>query len=194
MRLAQLLGALDVFLTDVEQPDARVRKPVQIARQHGAHRGELDQVVCRAVGIGAEIEHHRVPMHRGNRRDDRRPIDALDHPEHEARGREQCARVAGADAGCGGARFHQVDRDAHRGVLLASQRVLRTLVHADDFAGLDESAALRRAAPPATAHAMASARPTRMQLERGLRPRGRRVPPARPRRRRGRRSWRPRQC
>ena len=145
MRIAQLLGTLDVLFADIEQPDARVREPVQIARQHRAHRRELDQVVGRAVGIGAEIEHHRVPVHRGDGRHDRRAVHPIDHPEHEAGGRKQRAGVAGAHARGSVSRFHEVDRDPHGGVLLATDRVLRTLVHAHDLAGLHEPAALRHA-------------------------------------------------
>ena len=51
MRLAQLLGTLDVLFADVEQPDAWVREPVQVARQHRAHRGELHEVVRRIQSV-----------------------------------------------------------------------------------------------------------------------------------------------
>ena len=62
VRRAQFLGALDVFFADVQQTDARIRDAMQVGRDHGAHDGELHELVGAAVGIRAEIEHHGVTV------------------------------------------------------------------------------------------------------------------------------------
>ncbi len=80
-----------------------------------------------------KIEHVRVTVPGADARDDGGPVDAIDRLQHEPPGCHQRAGVAGADAGIRLAGFHQVDRDAHRGVFLAAQGFLRLLVHGHDL-------------------------------------------------------------
>jgi hypothetical protein len=100
------LVALDLFLADVQQPDARVLLAVDGRDQRAAHHRELQQVLGGAVDVGAEVQHGGVAAelvrhHRG----DRRAVDALERLQHVARHRHQRAGVAGRDAGVrGGAR------------------------------------------------------------------------------------------
>jgi hypothetical protein len=121
---------------------------VQVGRDHRAHDRELHELVGRAVGVGAEVEHHGVAVRQAPRHDGG-TADAGHHAEHEARSRQQRSRVARGDARRRLASLDEVDGDAHRGILLAPDGVLGTLVHPDDFAGLDDRAArgsaLRRA-------------------------------------------------
>ena len=58
---------------------------VHVGGDDRAHHGELKQVLGGAFGVRAEIEHVRVAVAGANARDDRRPIDAFDGLEHEAR-------------------------------------------------------------------------------------------------------------
>ncbi len=141
MRGLDLVGALDVLLADVEQADARPVDTVQVGGDHRAHHRELHELFGRAVGIGAEVEHHGVAVRGRHGGDDCRAIDAGHHAEHVARGREQRAGVAGGHARSRLAFLDEVDRDAHRGVFLATHGVLRTLVHRHHLARLDHGAA-----------------------------------------------------
>ena len=75
-----------------------------------------------------------TPFLLGKLRRDRRPVDARQRFQHEARDGHQRTGVAGRDAGVGRAVLHQVDGDAERRVLLLAQRVGGRLVHVDDFA------------------------------------------------------------
>ena len=115
---------------------------VQVRCDHRAHHRELHEVIVVAVGVGAEVEHHGVAARRGHGRDDGGTVDARHHAEHETGGCEQRAGIAGRHARRRLALFDEVDRDAHRRVLLAAERVLRTLVHGDDFGRLDETTAV----------------------------------------------------
>ena len=117
---------------------------MQVGRDDRTHDGELHEVIVVAVGVSAKVEHHRVTRGRRYGGDDCRTIDARHHAEHEPGSGEQGAGVAGGNAGRRVALLDEVDRDAHRRVLLAAEGILRPLVHADDFGGFDETAAPAR--------------------------------------------------
>ncbi len=75
-----------------------------------------------------------IALLRRQLRCDRRTIDAGQRLQHEARDRHQRAGVAGRHAGLRITVLDEVDRDAHRRVLLAAQSVRRRLVHRHDLA------------------------------------------------------------
>ena len=127
--------ALDVLLADIEKADRRPLDAFDRRGQRGAHHGKLDQLLRRAVHVGAEIEHRRNAGPRRQLRGDGRPVDAGQRLQHEARDRHQRAGIAGGDAGLRRAVLHQVHCNAQRRVLLPPQRVGGSLVHLDDFTG-----------------------------------------------------------
>ena len=133
--LLDRLVALDVLDADIEQADRRPLLVLDRAYEHRAHDAELHELLRRAVDIGAEVEHVGVAaFHVGQHGGDRRPVDARQGLQHEARDRHQRAGVAGAHARMRLAALYEVDRHAHGGILLVAQRLGRRLVHADDFA------------------------------------------------------------
>ncbi len=71
-------------------------------------------------------------------------INARKRLEDEAGRRHQRARITCADAGLRLARFHQIDGDAHRRILLLAQRVLRALVHLHHLSGVANQQAVAK--------------------------------------------------
>ena len=67
---------------------------------------------------------------------DRRTVNAGQGFQHETRNRHQRAGIAGRNAGIGFAFLDQIDRHAHRRILLVAQRQRRHFIHADDFTGM----------------------------------------------------------
>ena len=117
--------------------------------QRTAHDGKLDELLGRAVDVGAQVQHRGLALLRRQLRSDRRTVDAGQRLEHEASDGHQCAGIAGGYAGLRRPVLDQVDRDAHRRILLLAQRVRRRLVHRDDFTGrVDRHAIARRRAGP----------------------------------------------
>ena len=126
-----------------------------------AHHRELHELLRRAIDVGAEVEHRRHAFLGRQLRGDRRPVDARQRLQHEARDRHQRAGVARGHAGLRGAVLDQVDRHAHRRVLLVAQRERRRLVHLDDFGrGVDDAADPTPASAASRAR-RAAARPAR---------------------------------
>jgi hypothetical protein len=78
-----------------------------------------------------------VTRARGDERDDGRPLDARQHLQHEVRHRHERAGVAGTHAGMRLVRLDQIERAAHRGVLLAPQCLARVIGHLDHLGGED---------------------------------------------------------
>src|SRR5690606_33719994 len=56
-RLFDDLVTLDNFFADIEKPDAGLRAPIQRGDERRPHKRELQQVLCRAIDIRAQIEH-----------------------------------------------------------------------------------------------------------------------------------------
>jgi hypothetical protein len=83
-------------------------------RDDGTHQCELQQLLGGRRGVRAKVQHQRLAVLRRDRREDRGTLDALDHAEHEVRRGHQRAGIAGADAGAGVARGHEVERAAQR--------------------------------------------------------------------------------
>ena len=79
-------------------------------------------------------------------RDDRRPIDARQHLQHELRRRHERAGVAGADSSTRVTLFHRVDGKAHAGGLGAADRLGRLLIAADDVVAIAAEQAVVAAA------------------------------------------------
>jgi hypothetical protein len=82
------------FLADVQQADASGGPCARARHQHRAHHAELVAGARRAIDVGAEIEHIGVALDRRQHGGDRRPVDAGQGLQHEARDRHQRAGVA----------------------------------------------------------------------------------------------------
>ena len=112
-RLLHHFIALDLFFADVEQSDAGAFLVLHGRYQHGAHDGELQQMLGRAVDVGAQVEHVDLAFHGGQYAGDGGTVYPRQGLEHEARNRHQRAGIAGADAGVRFAALDQIDGDAH---------------------------------------------------------------------------------
>ncbi|MNS39671.1 hypothetical protein D3C72_719610 [compost metagenome] len=77
--------ALDDFFADVEQAHGGVLTMVHRLRQRGAHDGELQKVLGRAVHIRAQVQHRGGAARLvRNGRGDRGAVDAVQRLEHVA--------------------------------------------------------------------------------------------------------------
>jgi hypothetical protein len=76
-----------------------------------------------------------LAAHRRQRAADRRAIDAGEGLQDEAGDRHQRAGVAGGHGSLGLALLDEIDRHAHRRILLVAHGERRRLVHANDFGG-----------------------------------------------------------
>ena len=131
MRFLDQLVSLGVFLADVEQADARRGDAEHIARDDRAHGRELRELQRGRLGVRAQVEDVRVAaVARGHRGHDGRALHGPDGLQHEMRHRRQRAGVAGADHRARPAFLHEVDGDAHRGILAPANRFARMLGHA----------------------------------------------------------------
>ena len=74
----------------------------------------------------------------GQIRGDAGPLDALQRAKLDRRPGDHRPGMAGAHDRVGVAAFHQIDRAAHRGVLLSANRVDRMFVHPDDLSRMDD--------------------------------------------------------
>ena len=131
MRLLDQLVPLGVFLADVEQPDARRGDAEHVTRDDRTHGRELGELQGRCLGVRAEIEDVRVATvarrHRGH---DGRALDPAHGLQHEVRHRGERAGIAGTDHRVRPAFLHQVDGDAHGGILAPANGFARMLGHA----------------------------------------------------------------
>ena len=179
MRFLHELVTLGVFLADVEQADARIRDAEHIARDDRAHGGELRELQRRGLGVRAEIEHVGVAaVARRHRRHDGRAFHRPHGLQHEVRHGRQRAGIAGADHGSGAAFLHQVDGDAHGGILAAANRLARMFGHADHGGRRMHASARARTAAGALASAGSMTRglPTRISSRAGSATRARSAP------------------
>ncbi|MNV99123.1 hypothetical protein D3C71_1944460 [compost metagenome] len=76
-----LLIALDVFGTDVEQRHLRA-SDTQGLRRHRPHHRELEQVLGTAIDVGAQVEQLAITTLGRNRRDHGRTINTRQRLEH----------------------------------------------------------------------------------------------------------------
>src|SRR5579863_2448270 len=112
--------------------------------EHGAkinlsHDGELLEIVRLAIHIRAHIQQSCGRTQRGRKnRGQRRTIHARDCAQnHFCRGHGG-AGVAGGDESHGAALPHQAQTHAHGRIALGAHRLDRFVLHADDFAGMDD--------------------------------------------------------
>ena len=143
VRLLDLLVALDFLLADVQQANAGAIHTLHCGHFLDAHHGELEKILGGTVHVGAQVQDPGLTRQRWQGGDDRRPVHVGQHLEDETGRGHQRARVAGADAGLGLARLHQVDGHPHGGVFLVPQRLAREFVHADLLAGVVHTQARR---------------------------------------------------
>src|SRR5882757_84826 len=117
------LVSLDVLFANIEQADPGLLQPVDVTGDDGAHRRKLTQLLRCRLGVRTEIEHLCVPVRGGNRGNDGGALDSFDGLQDEVCHRGERTGVAGADTSARFALFYQVDGNAHRRVLLASDRL-----------------------------------------------------------------------
>src|SRR6185437_6080628 len=79
------------LLTDAEQPNGRILAAEQVFGVHGAEARELEQLVGRAIDVGARVENDDRLARRWEMRRDGRPLEAGVEPEGEHRRRHLCA-------------------------------------------------------------------------------------------------------
>ena len=98
------------------------------------------QVLRFAIHVGAHINHDgglagdRSRKHGGQGR----AVDAGQGAQHPLGGGHGSAGIAGGDEALGRALAHQAQAYVHRGITLGSDRMRGLLMHADDFAGVDD--------------------------------------------------------
>jgi hypothetical protein len=123
-------------LSPLPRISSATRDALQRAHELRAHDAELEQVLGRRVHVGAEVEDVRAALRRGQDGGDRGPVDSGECLEDEAGDGHERAGIARAHAGARRAVAHEVDRDAHRRILLRPQRGGEALVHLDHFGGV----------------------------------------------------------
>ena len=99
----------------------------------------VDEMLGIGADRGAEIEHNRLAPQRRPQRRDRRPLDAVQRLEVEARHRHQRAGVAGGDGDIGLATLDRIDGEPHRRFPAAvAERLARLVIHADGHVGVHQ--------------------------------------------------------
>lgn len=133
------LIALDDFLADVQQAHGRTIEMIDGLRKRGAHDGELQQMLCRAVDIGPQIEHRGGATGLvGDGGRDRRPVYAVQRLEHITGNRHPGAGIAGRHAGVGPTVLDGLGGQSHGRVFFAAQSHLHGVVHGDDLGGSND--------------------------------------------------------
>ena len=156
-RLEQRVGlaaqrvALGVLGAVVDQADARLFQPRHALHIQAAHKGELQQVFRRALGIRARVHQHDLPATARHHRRERRAADALDAPAVQGCAGKQRAGVARGNDRVTLALFQHFQRDGHRGFRLVPQDGRRVVVHIHCVWRVDDGqlAAGQRAVPAA---------------------------------------------
>ena len=142
VRLDRQLVALLVLLADREQAHLRPVHVEELFAEHGAHVGELDEVLGPPVGIRARVEQDaRAPARRkGN--GDRRPQHTGQAAQVQESGGEHRAGVAGGDRRVGRAVGDCPDAGDQARVRLGTDRLGRLLGHLDHLGRLDQRQAV----------------------------------------------------
>ena len=145
-RLLHDLVALDLLGADVEQAHGRILLAFDRFHQRRAHDRELQQVLRRAIGVGPQVECVDLPDAGWQDRADGRPVDPGKRLQHELCRAHERPGVSRAHARVRPPLLHQVDRNAHRRVLLGPDRGAHVLVHADHLRSRDDGEAIARRA------------------------------------------------
>jgi hypothetical protein len=153
--------ALDLFLTDVEDPDRRSIAVLDRDTREAPMIPNCSRCSGTAIDVGAQVEHVRVAGKRRQDGADRRPVDAGQHFQDKAGNRHQRAGIAGRNAGIRLALLDQIDGDPHRRVFLVAERQRWRLIHGDHFAWHGERQRDRPQRRQERAECV-SARPTRI--------------------------------
>lgn len=132
------LGALMLLGAVAQQADARRSDTKHGAGIIAAHIGKLQQILRRAVGVGAAVDEHDARVSVRQNGSQRRAADAVNALDDERGAGEQCAGAAGGDDRVALAVTQHVERDRHGSVLLAAGGRAGVVVHGDDFAGVDD--------------------------------------------------------
>ena len=135
---------LGLFDADVEQADPWPCDVVYITRDDRAHQGELQELHRSGADIGAKIEQVGMTPLVGDRRHDRRTLHLRQALQDEVGDGGEGAGIAGADHRRSAPFVHEINGDAHRGVLFTADRLERRVLHRDDLGGRDDLASSPR--------------------------------------------------
>src|SRR5689334_12693638 len=137
-RLEDEIIALRVLFADRQQSDARVLAAEQVARVHGAHVRELDEIAGLAHRVRAHVEHDRALLRVREERGQRGPRHAVQASQPDGRGGDDRARVAGAEDGVDLPFLVQLREHAERRLALAAHGGRRLLRHLDLLGGVHD--------------------------------------------------------
>src|SRR5436190_15176286 len=138
VRLECEVVALLRLLSDRQEADVGLRDAEDLAREHGSHVRELEEVVGARVRVRARIDQHRRPASPGDRYGDRRPVYAANPAQLNEAGCEHRAGVPCRDDRVGAALPDEPARDHERALGLRADSLGRLLVHRDLVGRLDE--------------------------------------------------------
>jgi hypothetical protein len=122
VRVARQRCPLVVLRTVRQQADARALLAVQQARVHRPEHRELREHGRLRIDVGAHVEQRALARFGREGRDDGRPLDAGQAPEHEQPARHHGARVPRGHDRVGLTGLDQIEADAHRRLLLLLHR------------------------------------------------------------------------
>ncbi len=130
------------------RPTVGLAKPSTARAKTSPITANWTRLAALALGVGAEVEDHRLAAPGRHERGDRRPLDPRQGLEHELGERHEGAGVAGRDRGAGPSLFDRIDREPHAGVAALTQHLRRLGVGADVIRRVLDHAPGRQLAPP----------------------------------------------
>ena len=136
------LQALALLRPDVQQGHPGVLHAQETLGIVRPHVGKLHEVLRGALGGGAAVDEHHLPVRRGDHGGQRRPADTPDALNEQGRRREQCPRRAGRDKCIALLGLEQVQTHRHGGVRLVLKGAGGIILHGDDLAGRGDLHAL----------------------------------------------------
>ncbi len=135
--LLDLLIALDLFGTDIQQRDPRLLSPQRFGR-HSPHDSKLEKLLGRAIDICAQVQQQAWVSLRRERCHHSRPIDTWQRSQNLARQCHQRAGVTGAYTSIGFTVANLLEGNTHGRAWLATQCLSRAFSHTNDFRRIDD--------------------------------------------------------
>src|SRR5208283_1779619 len=145
VRFAREFVALALFFADGEQPDTRIIGAGKSAGEnsaevHVAHDGELLQILRLGIDVRTDVNKNGGGALGGGKNGGKRgTVHAGDGAQNHLCGGHRRARVAGGYETGGLAVAHQAKSDTQRRVTFGAHRLRRLLMHADNFACIDDA-------------------------------------------------------
>ena len=127
------LGALGAY---VEQAHSGQVAAHDLFGVKAAHEGKLQEVLRRALHIGAAVDEHDPMLPGGQYGGQRRPANAPDALDRQGRAGEQRAGAAGGNHRVALALFQQIQGHGHGRVLFPPGGGAGVVLHGDDLSGV----------------------------------------------------------